>query len=158
MRASACAVFAAAFSFLAAEAFASASFDCEVTPLSPADELPKRLLFHFDRGFARARIEDKRAGRDETVHVSRYSLTSVVLNWTAPAGAARLPSTVHPERTARLQKERPFRVVMNLDNLKMSVLVQPEHPGGTLIRGAGVCTRFSPNEKNASAQWIVGSI
>lgn len=149
---------AAALTLTAGASLGSESFDCEVTPLTRSSWMPEQILFHFNRSYVNAQVEDKLSGRSETADVSRFSLMSVVLTWTEPAEAARSPRKEHPEWAAPPLPARLFRVVMNLENLKVSVQVGAERAGSGLIRGAGGCTRLPGNETAARPRRLARAI
>lgn len=131
------------------------TFDCEVTPLTRSGWMPQQLKFHFDRSFARAFVEDKLTGLSANAAVSRHSRMSVVLSWTVP----RQPVSIVPHRVPQgTQPPQPFRALMNLDNLKLSVVVAPQGHGQTLIRGAGSCKRLQRDELAATADMAEGAI
>jgi len=153
MRASACAVLASACSLVFTSAFASATYDCAVTPLSRSSWMPQNYKIEFDRGFVQAKVVDTVMDRIETAIVRHRSPRSLVLTWDAA-----MHNPVDDDINGDAVGSRRFRVVLNVDNLKMSVVVAPSHSVNKLVRGAGRCYRVQSRRYSPYPLYIQGQI
>lgn len=124
-------------------------YRCSIAPFSDDSRMPRQLLFRFNKPLTQAEILDKDLANLTSIGVKRHSANSVVMTWTmsilAPAGSA----SSHEER---------FRVVFNVDNLKVSVQVAEVGKDNKWIRGAGRCQLEKPRLLPPTYRQIAGVI
>lgn len=132
-----------------ASPLAAKIYRCSVAPFSDDSKIPRQLLFRFNKPLTQAEILDKDLANLSSIGVKRYSANSVVMSWTmgirVPSGRANF----HADR---------FRVIFNIENLKMSVQVAEVGDDNKWIRGAGRCQLVQPRPLSPTYQQIAGVI
>ncbi|MEP1328036.1 hypothetical protein [Pseudophaeobacter sp.] len=118
---------------------ASETYLCRIVPLSKSSLVPSQVAMELFDGRKSARVWDGSEGVAVPVELEKRSENSYLLDWTVrPAVLEKMPG---------MAGER-FQVILNLQNLKVSVLVLSRLEMGTLSpRGVGRCSRIREAEK-----------
>lgn len=138
-----------ALSCLIASPLAADIYRCTVTPFSDASWMPKEFLFRFNSTRTQAEILDKDLASLTNIGVRRHSVSSLVMTWTKGITA--------PGGDGPAAEER-YRVVLNIDNLKVSVQMSEASDAGSLIRGAGDCLMAEQSKAPVVYRQVAGVI
>lgn len=138
-----------ALSCLIASPLAADIYRCTVTPFSDARWMPKEFLFRFNATRTQAEILNEDLARLSNVGVKRHSTSSLVMTWTK--------GITSPGGDGPAAEDR-FRVVLNIDNLKVSVQVSEASDMGKLIRGAGGCEMVEQSKAPVIYRQVAGVI